>query len=202
MRSLKRAAVGALAALGALVAAVTLIPDITFGWATALAGPWTDAPGDIIVVLGAGGLGANDVLADSSYWRAAYAVRVWREDPRRRLVVSGAGVAQPMRDYLIGHGVPAEAITLEQGSQSTRENALLVKPILDGLAGRAILLTSDFHMWRAWRTFRAVGIDAAPRPFPDVRKRAGGWRGRWPAFLDLAQETVKIGYYWSKGWLG
>jgi hypothetical protein len=46
-----------------------------------------------------------------------------------------------------------------------------------------------------------VGLSVRPRPFPDVRKRAVRWTGRWPEFLDLVGETAKIGYYWARGWI-
>jgi hypothetical protein len=32
-------------------------------------------------------------------------------------------------------------------------------------------------------------------------KRASTWKGRWPAFLDLISESVKIVYYYARGWI-
>jgi uncharacterized SAM-binding protein YcdF (DUF218 family) len=84
---------------------------------------------------------------------------------------------------------------------STHENALRVAELLARVPGRKILLTSDYHMFRAYRAFKKSGLDVLPRPFPDVRKRADGWTGRWPAFLDLILETTKIGYYRVRGWI-
>jgi hypothetical protein len=49
--------------------------------------------------------------------------------------------------------------------------------------------------------FRRAGIDVLPRPIPDVVKRGTTWYGRWPAFLDLLEETAKIGYYYVRGWM-
>ena len=65
--------------------------------------------------------------------------------------------------------------------------------------GRKVLLTSDYHMFRACRAFRKAGLEVAPRPFPDAGKRAANWLGRWPAFLDEVVETLKIGYYFVRG---
>ena len=67
--------------------------------------------------------------------------------------------------------------------------------------GTKVLLTSDYHMTRAYRAFKAVGIDVLPRPFPDVIKRANSFENRWGAFIDLARETVALGYYLARGWI-
>ena len=64
-----------------------------------------------------------------------------------------------------------------------------------------MLLTSDYHMFRAHRAFKKAGLEVLPKPFPDARKRASEWTGRWPAFLDLVEETLKIGYYYARGWI-
>ena len=41
----------------------------------------------------------------------------------------------------------------------------------------------------------------ATLPVPDARKRGGRWRTRWPAFLDVAEEMVKIVWYGARGLL-
>ena len=124
----------------------------------------------------------------------------------REVVLTGGGrdntpIVEPIRQFLQCQGVPPQVISLETRSNSTRENALYTKDLLAGVPGRKVLLTSDFHMFRAHRAFRKVGLDVQPRPYPDVRKRAGNWRGRWTSFLDLSEETVKIFYYYARGWI-
>ena len=193
----------ALAAIGALWLLVTITP-IDAWWTKALAGSWNDPTGEVLVVLGSDSVG--DMLGMSSYWRSVYAVRAWRQGGFRTVVLTGGpaagvSVAERMRDFLVSQGVPASAIQVETNSRSTRENALYCKPILDGLAGRKVLLTSDYHMFRASRVFRKAGIAATPRPFPDATKRANTLLERWPVFLSLCLETVKIGYYFARGWI-
>jgi hypothetical protein len=56
-------------------------------------------------------------------------------------------------------------------------------------------------MFRATRVFRKAGIDIAPRPIPDAAKRMESWKDRWPVFLVLGLETVKVGYYFARGWI-
>jgi uncharacterized SAM-binding protein YcdF (DUF218 family) len=202
VRNVKRA----LNCAGFLVALVSATPLVRW-WATWLAGPWTDPKGDTLVVL-AGSSMDGTVLGESSYLRAVYAVWAYKEDRFKEVLVSGGRVrgskqseASLMRDFLTASGVPASAIRLETGSTSTRENALGVGRMLAGEPGRKVLLTSDYHMFRASRAFRKAGVEIAPRPFPDAIKRSSHWAGRWTAFLALVEETVKIGYYFARGWI-
>jgi uncharacterized SAM-binding protein YcdF (DUF218 family) len=205
MRRTARWIVRSLAAIGFLFLLVTATP-IDNWWIGRLAGPWNDPKGDVMVVLGSDSV--RDVIGWSSYWRSVYAVRAWREGGFREVLVSagasGAGevpVAQRMRDFMVSQGIPASAIHLETESHSTRENALKSKALLDNLPGRKVLLTSDYHMFRAYRAFRKAGVAIEPRPFPDAGKQIGSWMNRWPVFLGLCAETAKIGYYFAQGWI-
>lgn len=192
------------AALGLLVALVTLTPWTTW-WAQRMGGPGSPPGGEVLVVL-AGSLVGEQFLGESSYWRSVYAVLVWRQGHFQRILISGrAGqknaASALMRDYLVAHGVPSAQIILETESQSTRENAQRSAPLLATLAGRKVLLTSDYHVPRALAVFRREGIEVEPLPVPDAGKRSSQWRGRWPAFLDLCTETAAWSWYKARGWL-
>ena len=106
-----------------------------------------------------------------------------------------------MRDYLVFSGVPAEAVEAETQSRSTRENAESVARLLKLSPGRKILLTSDFHMFRAIRVFRKAGLAVEPRPIPDIRARYQRIEQRWSLMVELLIETAKIGYYAACGWI-
>lgn len=193
-----------LAGLGLMLLIVTVTP-LDAWWATHLAGPWNDPKGDVLIVLG-GSPVQQGVIGESSYRRAVYAVRTWREGGFKAIVLIGGGppghsVAEAMCDFMVAEGVPREMIWVETRSRSTRENALFAKAILDSIPGRKILLTSDYHMYRARLVFQKVGLEVVPRPFPDIRKRAENPLGRWDAFLELGTETGKIGYYYLRGWI-
>jgi uncharacterized SAM-binding protein YcdF (DUF218 family) len=97
--------------------------------------------------------------------------------------------------------VPDDAILVENRSTSTHENAVFAKPLLAGLSGRFVLLTSDYHMFRAYGCFHRQGIPVVTRPIPDLLKRYNSVGDRWGAFWALAQELVKIGYYELRGWI-
>jgi uncharacterized SAM-binding protein YcdF (DUF218 family) len=188
-----------MAALGLVWTLATVTP-LDYRWATWLAGPRDDPAADVLIVLG-GSVLDDGTIGESSYWRSVYAVRVFREGGFRTVVICGRRASVAMREFLQSQGVPSSAIQIENGSSSTRENALFARKLLAGEPGRKVLLTSDYHMFRARRVFQKAGIEVLPRPFPDVRKRAGSWRARWPAFLDLLEETIKIGYYFVRGWI-
>jgi uncharacterized SAM-binding protein YcdF (DUF218 family) len=194
----------ALAAIGFLFVFVTVTP-LDGWWIQRLAGPWNDPKGDVLVVLGSDAV--RDIIGGSSYWRSVYAVRAWREGGFREVLVSGGSMggevpaAERMRDFMVSQGIPASAVRVEGESHSTRENALKSKAPLETLPGRKVLLTSDYHMYRAYRVFRKAGIDIQPRPLPDAAKQIGSWGNRWPVFLGLCVETGKIGYYFARGWI-
>jgi uncharacterized SAM-binding protein YcdF (DUF218 family) len=192
----------ALAAAGLLFLVVSFTP-LTAWWAGALAQPWESPRGEVLIVLGADRV--DDMLGYSSYWRSVYAVWAFREGGFRRVVISGgpggAAAAEAMRDFLAASGVPAGAITVETESVSTRENALRTAELLRAEPAAKVLLTSDFHMYRAYRCFRRAGVDVVAVPVPDALKRSTRWYRRWTAFVDLSVETAKIAYYWWRGWI-
>ena len=150
---------------------------------------------------------ADGVLGPSTYLRTLYALRAYREHPFRTIIVTGGGrypdspvtVADAMRNFLIENGVPAGVVLAENRSADTRENALFSKDLLPAQPGTIVLMTSDFHMFRARRTFEKVGVHVVPRPIPDVLKRSSRLISRWTVFWVVAIETAKIVYYtWSR----
>jgi uncharacterized SAM-binding protein YcdF (DUF218 family) len=204
MRRLGRYIVRVLAAIGFLYVLVSVTP-IDRWWIRFLAGPWNDPKGDVLIVLGADSV--RDVIGAASYWRSVYAVRVWRDGGFREVIVCGgpgggeAAISERMRDFMISQGVPAAAIRVETRSHSTHENAVYSKALIESVPGRKILLTSDYHMFRAYRVFRKAGIDVEPRPLPDAAKQISSWETRWSVFANLCAETFKIGYYFARGWI-
>ncbi len=188
--------------IGAVVVLVTLTPLVSW-WGRALAGPFDDPSGDVMIVLAAAN-SEDGVLSYSSYLRTEYALSACKTGEFRRVIISGGGsppTAVAMRELLQYQGIPKGIIDVEVSSTSTHENATETAKLLGTPHGHVVLLTSDFHMYRAVRAFRKAGVNVASRPFPDVCKRASRWPGRWPAFLDLCVESVKIGYYKFRGWI-
>ncbi len=199
LRRAGRAVTALAAGIGLLVLIVTFTPAVSW-YARLLAGPWDDPKGDTLIVLG-GSVIDRITLGHSSYWRAIYAGRYYREGGFSRVVASGAGVGPLIRDFLLCYGVPANAVEVEDGSTNTRENALYTARLLAGSAAAPVLVTSDYHMFRARRAFQKAGLNVRPRPFPDCLKRYNDITQRWGVFLDLSTETAKIAWYFARGWI-
>jgi len=187
-------------AIGIAWMLVTFTP-LTRWYAQALSGPWQQPQGDVLIVLGADEP-SYGYIGLASYWRSVYAVRAWREGTFHTVVISGGrGIANSMKEFMVFNGVPGANILTETRSESTRENAIYTAPVLKSLPGRKVLLTSDFHVYRSVRAFRKAGIDVAPEFFPYAAKRVSNWLDRWPLFLELNLETLKIVVYRARGWI-
>jgi uncharacterized SAM-binding protein YcdF (DUF218 family) len=202
LRRLRKLLIGLLAATGLVVGTVMFTPLVPW-WARKLAGPMDDPNGEVLIVLGGSAL-EDGIIGQSSYWRSVYALRAYRQSPFAKVIVSGGGQFHPadsMRDFLVAGGIPGDRITVEDRSVSTRENAVYTKQLVASDNRRLVLLTSDYHMFRALRVFRKAGINVSPRPFPDLIKRSSSVTERWPAFFELCEEEVKTAYYWVRGWI-
>jgi uncharacterized SAM-binding protein YcdF (DUF218 family) len=183
---------------GVLLIAATIGLPLHY-WTAALSTPWREGNSGVLIVLG-GDIVAPDMIGLTSYWRSLYAVREWRTGRYGRIVVAGKDIAPLMKDFIVGQGVPALSVQVENASVSTHENALYVAELLRDDANPKVLLTSDFHMGRALSAFRKAGIEASPLPIPDAHKRLSDWTQRWGIFCMLTEETVKLAYYRARGW--
>lgn len=188
-----------LASIGLVVVVVTVTPLVTW-YANLLAGDWSAPDGQVLIVLG-GSYFEPDIISEDTYWRCVYALRLFRRGHFKRVVVVGHGVAENMRQFLAFQGVPADAIYLETHSNSTHENAIYTARMLASVPGTKVLMTSDYHMFRALHTFERAGIDVLTCPIPHSVKLAGSWQTRWLAFLDEGVESVKIVYYATRQWI-
>ncbi len=198
---LRRGAIWLLAAAGALLGLVTLTPLVQW-WTRALAGAWSEADGAVLVVLTGSDLD-DGILGYSSYWRAVYAVLIWRTRRPAEIWISGGGpmevpMAESMKTFLVASGVPASRIHVEGDSRSTWESAQRMSRLLEAESRPIALLTSDYHMLRARRMFEKAGLKVLPMPIPDGLKRATRMHLRWWVFLDLARESAAIVVAWME----
>ena len=120
-----------------------------------------------IVVLGAGladGRKVTPLLAG----RVDAGIAAWRKNPGSLLVMSGGQgpdeevpEACAMRDYAMSQGVPAVAILTEEASRNTEENIANSAAIVGrdaASAGRALVVTDDYHVLRALLLARNLGF--------------------------------------------
>ena len=125
-----------------------------------------------MLVLGVA-LDARDGPTDEMIARAQVASRAARRLERAQgampPVVACGGVtpgherteADALAQLLAENGVPWEKIAREDRSQNTMENMRFASRLLGGARGKRVLVvTSDYHLRRAWLTARRVGFKA------------------------------------------
>jgi len=123
---------------------------------------------DYLIIHGAGLIHGDKVsrlLAD----RLDKAIEVYRRDPTPPMMIPSGGQgsdetvseAAAMAAYLREKGIPEEKIILEDKSATTMENLKNSKAIIDAREGRkyTALVTSNYHVYRALRYCRKVGLD-------------------------------------------
>jgi len=130
-------------------------------------------PVDAIVVLGAAQYDGDP----SPVFRARldHAIALWRAGRAPLLVTTGGrgegdrwSEAAAARDYAIGHGVPPEAIRMEDAGRSTLESLEAVATILEREGLRSAVFVSDrSHMLRVIRMALDLGLDAYGSPTRD-----------------------------------
>ena len=123
---------------------------------------------DVVIVLGAGVVGER--VTTPLAMRLDRAIYYFGRNPHAYIIVCGGlgdmatiTEAEAMARYLYASGIPHERILLEDSSTTTFENLTFAKEILnDHFQGdfRAVVISNDFHMFRAVNTARRVGIDA------------------------------------------
>lgn len=109
---------------------------------------------------------------------------------------------------LEGLGVPASQIVQETEARSTWDNAVFTKRLVNPEAGqRFVLVTSAWHMKRAFATFRAAGwpdlvaypVDYATDPPSRWGMLGGSFADRLSDLDKAAREWSAIAYYWVNG---
>lgn len=132
-----------------------------------------ELPVNWVVVLGGGHVCAPErpalsQLNEASLGRLVEGIRIYRELPGSRLIVSGGSVFDQLSDAEVlakaamEMGVPVEDILQEHGSRDTEEQALFIARMVG--TDRFILVTSAYHMPRSMALFRGQGMTPVPAP--------------------------------------
>ena len=103
------------------------------------------------------------------------ALELWRQNPGLTIVVTGGPTpdgrtteAREMARYLQKRGVPNTAVIQEPTARNTRENIARSHALLEerNFAGQLCVVSSDYHLWRACREARTLGVDLTPIAAP------------------------------------
>ncbi len=139
-------------------------------------------PADVILVLGA----AEYRGRPSPVLRARldHALDLYRQQLAPRIMTTGGAGGDPVftegtvgRSYLTSHGVPSEAIIVENEGESTVHSIALAGEILHRMDLHSVIVVSDgYHIYRVKKMlqFRGLAVYGSPRKelFPDpVRER-------------------------------
>ena len=117
---------------------------------------------DVIVVLGGESVG-----------RVSKALELFKKGAASRIIVSGSGDADFIRQQLVRAGVPQEAIELEDRSRTTKENAEFTARMLQERGvRRAIIVTSWFHSRRALNSFLSFAPEIQFSSLPAYHQEA------------------------------
>lgn len=126
-----------------------------------------------VVVLGGGngvtpGLAASNLLSSASLARFVEGLRIWRALPEATLIVTGGGREgeEPNARFIaraaLAFGVPADRLLVVDRVQDTEDESRAAKALVP--EGRVALVTSAWHMPRAYALFRSAGLDTVACP--------------------------------------
>ena len=127
-------------------------------------------PADVILVLGA----AEYRGRPSPVLRARldHALALYQDRMAPRILTTGGAGGDPVftegavgRSYLIGRGVPSEAIVVETEGESTVHSIALAGEILRRMGLRSVIVVSDgYHIYRVKEMLRSQGLDVYGSP--------------------------------------
>ena len=156
---------GWLKAAAAIIAAVCLLVFVVVeGMILSQFGARAADGADYCLILGAQmkNHGPSDVLRR----RLDVAIEYLEENPETTVIVSGGQgangpvtEAQGMYEYLVERGIAAERIIQEDASGNTRENLQYSSAFLDMTRDSVVVVTNNFHVFRATGIARKMGYE-------------------------------------------
>lgn len=149
-----------------VIAAVISLAEITTGLILSVHSNGQKENSTVIIL----GSGVNDDGRPSDVMRERLdtALEYLNDNPHSAIIVSGGlddqggyTEAESMKDYLIEHGIKSDRIYLENQSHSTRENIEYSETVLQNnhLSASVLIVTSDFHLYRAGYLARHYHLD-------------------------------------------
>jgi uncharacterized SAM-binding protein YcdF (DUF218 family) len=156
------------------------------------------SPADVIVVMGA----AEYRGRPSPVLRARldHGLELFQQGLAPRILTTGGAGGDPVftegvvgRNYLMNHGVPPEAILLEDEGGSTVHSTIAVAEIMRRSGLHSCILVSDgYHIYRAKKMleFRGLEVYGSPRSI----KQETGFEDWWLYLRQAAGYTL-----WSAG---
>jgi uncharacterized SAM-binding protein YcdF (DUF218 family) len=135
---------------------------------------------------------------DETMVRLIEGIRIMRDIDGSKLVVSGGRVFGPvpsariMADAAQGLGVDPSNIVLEDISRDTKDEAMIIRDIVQKDA--FVLVTSAYHMPRSMALFQGQGLNPVPAPtqyFTSEKKNLDPWTF-FPSTENLRKAEVVV----------
>lgn len=155
----------------AITLAVFALIEVCMMIAVAITARKMDAPqpADAIIVLGGGINPVDGTPLSTLAYRLDRALELYDMGYAPNIIVSGGqgadepiSEAESMRRYLISKGIPAEAVIPEARSVNTQQNMEFSREIMTARGyDTALIVTSDYHLWRALQLAQRAGITAS-----------------------------------------
>ncbi len=163
------------------------------------------------VVVLAGGIAPDRTIPITSQLSYATLIRViegvliYRENPGSKLVLSGGSGSESypeatgMADLAKAIGIGEGDIVIESDSRDTKDQARLIKSIVDDKP--FILVTSAVHMPRSMALFKKLGMDPIPAPTDYLVKKGKLSPGSFfPNSGSLRKSEIAIHEYLGMVW--
>lgn len=156
---------------------------------------------DLIIVLGAGTRpSGNPSVAHMR--RVQHAASLYKKGMAPLILCTGGFTARNPKSEagacagaLQQLGIPPSAILMEENSRSTEENAIEAKKVMMARnLATAILISDNYHLWRAEMLFKAQGIQVSLSP-AQVTSGPLSWR---TALTNTLREVAASGWHFFK----
>jgi len=162
---------------------------------------------DALVILGGGINAKTGEMSIKTEERTLSGAELFKNDVAPIVIVAGGKVgknpypeAPAMAELLMLKGVPFESIVQEDQSENTWENAQNVIAITRANNWKKlIVLTSDFHTYRACKFFREQGVDIICRSADRNVINQHTFKRRILGSKAVLREFAANCYYWLKG---
>jgi uncharacterized SAM-binding protein YcdF (DUF218 family) len=127
-------------------------------------------PADVILVLGAAEYRGHPSPVLKA--RLDHALELYAQKLAPRVMTTGGAGGDPVfteggvgRSYLAAHGVPADAIIVENEGASTVESLAMTGEILRRMGLHSVIVVSDgYHIFRVKKMLEAFGLEAYGSP--------------------------------------
>jgi uncharacterized SAM-binding protein YcdF (DUF218 family) len=140
-------------------------------------------PADAIIVLGAAEYrGRPSPVLEA---RLNHALILYLKGLAPRVITTGGAGGDPVftegsvgRTYLTKHGVPPEAVVVENEGETTAQSVTAVAEIMRRMNLRSAIVVSDgYHIFRVKKMLESSGLKVYGSPRPSIP--SGEWQARW-----------------------